>query len=297
MNDLELFRYYASELVSSSSRNPPDRTTSTQRLKSATSWFENMRKSSVSFSFFLQILRSIEFSDYEYLLSSQSLLWICKRSAYLENQWIHEALSLICQEPFPTHLQRSSILTNLYSSVAALMLRLFPFSSHQSLENLYGLTSWNPPESFLEVLLKIPELCLSQELYHGTKEEVQNNLIMTSSSLFHEFSFVSFFLDSLIPNSVSVDDLIVQFVMTGKPQIFSSIFTLATEWLNISKHLDSEYRFVVPCQCADLILSSRWFYLLDRYFQYLSQPDQGIYLTDKQNELLQITSEVGHTPD
>jgi hypothetical protein len=308
MNDFEFFRHYASELASPSSSSLSGSGTSTQRLKMATSWFESMRKSSVSFSFFLSILRSLELSDYEYLLSSQSLLWICKRSAYLDNQWLPEILSLLFpltsdhhHGSSPTHLQQSSILTNLYSSVAALMLRLFPFPSQQSLQDLYGLAQWNSHSIFLQILLRIPELCLSPELYHGTKEEIQENLIMKSSSLFHEISFVSSFLDSLIPVDPSdIDELILQFAMASDPsaekaQVFSSIFTLVTDWLNISKHLVCEYHAVVNCQCADLILSSRWLQLLDRCFQYLSQPNQGIYMTERQNELLQISSEVEST--
>lgn len=306
-NDLELFREYASALVAPGSSSHSGSGSSTQRLKTATSWFESMRKSAISFPFFLQILRSSEFFDYEHLLASQSMLWICKRSAHLDTPWLHDLLTLLfpshsshghSHSPSPTHLQQSSILTNLYSSIAALMLRLFPFPSQQSLQDLFQFTQWNSSESFLQILSQIPELCVSPELYHGTKEDIQQNLIMKSSSLFHEISFVSSFLDSLITQSADADELILQFLMTSHPSgqktQLLSIFSLVIDWLSISKHLACEYQAVVICQHADLILSSRWLQLLDRCFQYLSQPDLGISLTERQNELLQISSEVNH---
>jgi hypothetical protein len=278
-----LFRQYAAELLSPAASTAPS-------LKAATEWIESIRKSAHSFDYFLRLLHCPAFLDYEYLIASQSLLWISKRSGDLQERWMEEVMLLL-----PPH--RSSppfagpVCSNLYLSTAALLLRLSPFPPNQIISGFYSLNKWDD-QTFLRILLCLPELCLSSELSHGTKDQINQNVLLQATSLYRQLPSVLSFIDSLICHKDGKEEqLILEFLSGSAPSPLESLLVLVTDWLTIPKHLLDTHQVPLTCECIDQIGSSRWMQLLHKAFQCLSQ-HQEVTLSERQIQLLQLSSEV-----
>lgn len=324
--DNEIYCLYLSKLLLSSSTS-----TSNKELKEITNWIENKRKHKNSFDFFLSFFYSFHNScnfkenlnKNELLLTSQSLLFICKNIQKQERNQINsfnlnsslnlnldyfyyynEIKKLLFKLKNEENYQNENkiIIKNIYLCLSCLIIKIKNENINENIINILLIDLNNDnisststlslstslqfsKEDILEILLRIPELVLSFDLYSGDKDTIQKSIISLSSLIFQELPNILEYLDT----NISLD-LIFDVNLSLPKQYLSSILTIISEWLNISIALTSEYHTFVPFYDANTFLSSRYILILNESFKYLSQ--QNILLTDNQKDLFNSLSEI-----
>lgn len=309
----EIYRLYLTKLLLLTNNNNKNK-----EIKEITNWIENKRKEKNSFIFFISFFNfsssSLNLNKNELILTSQNLLYVCKslqkQDKYNQNEYsnyLNQLFLLLFQLKYENNKNNNSykiIINNIYLCLSCLIIHIKNNNENDDIMNILlqhsnnCLKYQNQNESdnndnnnkitiddIIEILIKIPELVLSNNLYSGDKETINNSLINLSSIIFQELPNILEFFDI----NISID-LIFDMNNLLPQQYLSLILTFISEWLNISITLFSEYHICVPFYDANTFLSSRYILIINEGLKYLSK--QNIILTDEQKDLFNSISDV-----
>lgn len=235
--------------------------TSNHDLKEATKWFEETRKRSNSFEFYMSILRG-PITEGESIVATQSLLWISKRGNMDDRNlqqllfYLYESGGTFCRPA----------VFNFYEAIASCHVRVHSTEIVQCfcanfVESIgLGIT--------ISILKSIPQLVISTELFRGSRESILSATTISSFSLLSELPLMFSLLDSMIESLITSCKLanVTEFSQSiASPSFTSShlleslrdILECTVEWLSLPSKLLSEHSLNVSLPCREIIVHSK----------------------------------------